>query len=355
MREVSMKNSRRYNVAVVGATGNTGNNVLKIIAERNFPVENMYAIASERSVGKQVSFRNQNLNVTNFSSVDFSKVDIAIFCAGSEFFKKNAQEVAAAGCTIIDKTSYFRLNPQIPLIVPEVNLKDLEKGAPLGIISTPNCVATPLSMVLKALLKISLIKRVVVSTYQAVSGAGKNAIDELYNQTKSIISAGDAVREVFPKQIAFNIIPSIGGIYDSGVTGEEEKISLELRKILKVDIKSAVTCVRVPVFIGHGMSLACEFSKDVSVEAVREALEEFEGILVIDNREEEAFVTPLEAQGEDSVYISRVRKDLSVKNGILLWIVADNLRKGAALNSVQIAEQMIEIDPKLKLFKNKNK
>lgn len=347
-----MKNPRRYNVAVIGATGNTGSNVLKILAERNFPVENVYAVASERSVGKIVSYKNQNLKVTNFPSVDFSKIDIAIFCAGSEFSGKHARSVTEAGCTVIDKTSYFRLNPQVPLIVPEVNLKDLEKGAPIGIIATPNCVATPLSMVLSPLSKISPIKRIVVSTYQAVSGAGKKAIDELYNQTKSLISVGDVAKEVFSKQIAFNVIPSIGEIYDSGISGEEDKISLEIRKILRADIKSAVTCVRVPVFIGHGISVACEFSKTITVELARQTLEEFEGILLVDNREEEVFVTPLEAQGEDSVFVSRIRQDYSVKNGLLLWIVSDNLRKGAALNSVQIAEHMIAIDPKLKLFKN---
>lgn len=348
-----MKSSRKYNVAVIGATGSTGNSVLRIMAERKFPVENVYAIASKRSVGKLVSFGNQNLQVTNFSSVDFSKVDIAVLCAGSEFSRRNALAIAEVGCTVIDKTPCFRMDSKVPLVVPEVNANSLEKGAPLGIVSAPNCIAIPLSMIFKALSKISPIKRAVVSTYQAVSGAGKRAIDELYSQTKSLISAMETKSEVFSKQIAFNVIPSIGGMADSGISGEEDKVSLEIRKILRSDIKLAVTCVRVPVFIGHGISVACEFSKEMGdVEKARQALSEFGGILVVDNGEEDVFATPLDVQGEDSVYVSRIRQDCSVKNGLLFWVVADNLRRGAALNSVQIAEEMIAIDPQLRLFKN---
>lgn len=349
-----MKCSRNYNVAVIGATGNAGMETLQILGERDFPVADIFAVASERSVGKIVSFKNKEIKVQLISDVDFSKVDIAIFCAGSGFSKKYAPIAAKAGCVIIDKTSYFRLNPKVPLIVPEINRNILRKGAPLGIISTPNCVAVPLTMTLKALSVISPIKRIVVSTYQSVSGAGRKAIDELYAQSKAIMSTGPINAEVFPKQIAFNVIPQIGDVYENGVTDEEDKIVGEVCKILKSDIKVAVTCVRVPSFIGHGLSVACEFSKEVTEEAAYEAFDNFEGIVTIDRRNENGIVaTPIDSQGEDAVYVSRIRKDCSVKNGILYWVVADNLRKGAALNSVQIAEEMIRIDSDLSIFKAK--
>ena len=350
-----MRNSRKYNVAVVGATGNAGNNTLKILADRDFPVENIVAVASEKSVGKKVSFKKQNLEVQSFSSVDFSKVDLAIFCAGSKFSQKYAKQVAEAGCVIIDKSSYFRLNPKVPLIVPEVNAKALSKGAPLGIISTPNCVAVPLAMCLKALTAVAPIKRAVVSTYQAVSGAGKATTDELYNQTKAVVSSGEVITDVFSKQIAFNAIPVIGSLYSSGVSEEEDKISSEICKILKTDVKIAVTCVRVPVFIGHGMSVVCEFTKEISDEMAYQAFDDFEGILTLDRRNEGIAATPLDAQGEDAVFVSRVRKDFTTKNGLMFWTVTDNLRKGAALNSVQIAELLIDTDPKLRSFKYKAK
>ncbi len=350
-----MAKSIEYNVAVVGATGNAGNNTLKILAERNFPVGEVFAVASEKSVGKKVSFKSRDIEVQSFDSVDFSQVDLAIFCAGSSFSKKYAQQVAEAGCTIIDKSSYFRFNPKVPLVVPEVNEKILSKGAALGIISTPNCVAVPLSMTLKALIDVAPIKRVVVSTYQAVSGAGHAASDELYNQTKAVVSSGTVVTDVFSKQIAFNAIPVIGDIDGSGVSDEEDKVSREICKILKSDVRVAVTCVRVPTFIGHGMSVCCEFSKEISPEDAYHAFDCFEGILVVDRRADGIVATPLDAQGEDAVFVSRVRKDPTVKNGLMFWVVTDNLRKGAALNSVQIAERLINIDPKLKLFKYKTK
>ncbi len=349
-----MKKQKKYAVAVIGATGNTGNNTLKILAERNFPISEIYAIASEKSRGKKVSFKNQDITVTDFSSVDFSKVDIAFFCAGAKVSKTYVKKATEVGCTVIDKTSYFRLEPKVPLVVPEVNLNSLKKGASYGIISNPNCVAIPLCIALKALSQVSPLKRVVISTYQSVSGAGKQAIDELYNQTKAVVSSEEVTTDVFSKQIAFNVIPAIGDIYENGMSDEESKISSELCKILKSDVKVAVTCVRVPVFIGHGISVACEFSKDISVNDAYEAFENFESLLVIDRKNEDnIFATPLDAQGEDSVFISRVRKDYSVKNGLLFWVVADNLRKGAALNSVQIAEKMVDIDSNLNLFKLK--
>ncbi len=349
-----MKHSKDYNVAVIGATGNAGMETLQILAERNFPVADIFAVASERSIGKVVSFKNRDVKVQLISDIDFSKVDIAIFCAGSSFSRKYAPVAAKAGCVVIDKTAYFRLNPKVPLVIPEVNIKALHKGAPLGIISTPNCVAVPLTMTLKALLQLSPIKRVVVSTYQSVSGAGRKAIDELYAQSKAVLSTGPINTEVFPKQIAFNVIPQIGDVYENGVTDEEDKISGEVCKILKSDVKVAVTCVRVPSFIGHGMSVACEFAKEVTEEDVYEVFNNFEGIVTIDRRNENGIVaTPIDSQGEDAVYVSRIRKDCTVKSGILYWAVSDNLRKGAALNSVQIAEEVITIDSDLGIFKAK--
>jgi aspartate-semialdehyde dehydrogenase len=347
-----MECKKEYSIAVVGATGNAGMKTLQILAERNFPISNVIAIASERSIGKFVSFKEKTIAVQRFPDVDFSKVDIAFFCAGSRFSAKNAEAVANLGCVIIDKTSYFRLNPKVPLIVPEINANDLKNGAPLGIISTPNCVVVPLAMTLKALSNMAPIERVVVSTYQSVSGAGRKAIDELYHQSKGIISVGNVKPEIFSKQIAFNLIPAIGDIYKSGVTDEEDKISREICKILKSGVRVAVTCVRVPVFIGHAMTVACEFSSDsINEKDARMAFANFDGIITIDRRDEIAFATPTDIQGEDSVYVSRIRKDQTIKNGLIYWVVADNLRKGAALNSVQIVENIISIDSRLDIFK----
>ncbi|MDR0968564.1 MAG: aspartate-semialdehyde dehydrogenase [Holosporaceae bacterium] len=342
-----------YNVAVIGATGNAGMKTLQILAERDFPVKNMTAIASERSVGKEVSFRDETLKVQKIADVDFSKVDLAFFCAGSGVSRRYAGVATAAGCVVIDKTSHFRLNPKVPLIIPEINGDVLKKGAPLGIASTPNCAATPIAMTLKGLSALAPIKRVVATTFQSVSGAGRAAIDELYEQDKTLLSGGTPKTEVFSRQIAFNVIPVVGGLYESGVSEEEDKVSCEIRKILKSDVQVAVTCVRVPVFIGHCATIACEFSKQISAENVREAFENVEGVLVLDRRgESEIFATPLDVQGEDAVYVSRIRKDESVKSGLLYWVAADNLRKGAALNSVQIAELMVSIDPTLRKFQS---
>jgi aspartate-semialdehyde dehydrogenase len=349
-----MKYKNKYNIAVVGATGNTGIQTLQILAERNFPSNEVIAIASPRSMGKYVSFGNTFLKIKQIADVDFSKIDMAFFCAGSSVSCKNADAVTGAGCVIIDKTSYFRLNPKVPLIIPEINANTLKSGgAPLGIISTPNCIAVPLAMTFKALSKLSPIKRVIVSTYQSVSGAGRRAMDELYNQSKTIISAGTSQPEVFTKQIAFNAIPLIGNIYASGFSEEEDKISCEIRKILGAGISVAATCVRVPVFIGHAMSVACEFTKSFEEKNIYDTFEDMEGIVVVDRRgkSEEEFITPLDTQGEDAVYVSRIRKDTTIKNGLLYWVATDNLRKGAALNSVQIAETLISMDPGLKKFK----
>ena len=345
---------RRYNVAVVGATGNAGMTTLQILAERKFPMENIVVVASKNSVGKVVSCGDRILKINDISEIDFSKFDLAIFCAGSAVSAKYAENVTKSGCCIIDKTSHFRFDPHVPLIVPEVNGDMLQKGAQ-GIISTPNCVATPLSVSLKALSNINTIRRIVVSTYQSVSGAGKKAIEELYSQTKNVISALKNSNEVFPKQIAFKVIPLIGDL-NSGVSGEEEKISREICKILKLPIRVAVTCVRVPVFIGHAMSVACEFENPMKLHDVYDAFNNMEGLVVVDRRDRNnGFSTPMDVQGEDGIHISRVRKDTTVENGVLYWIACDNLRKGAALNSVQIAETMIKIDPTLGIFKSKVK
>ena len=347
-------NAKEYNVAIVGATGSTGSKTMEILAERKFPVANIIPIASNRFSGREVSFKNSSIKVRTFENADFSDVDLTFFCAGNAVSRKYAGQVADSGSVIIDKSSYFRLDSKVPLIVPEVNAKALKKGAPLGIISTPNCVAVPLTIVLKALSEVSAIKRVVVSTYQSVSGAGRRGIDELYNQSKTIMSAGTPTPEVFPKQIAYNVIPSIGDITALGTCDEEEKVASEIRKILRSDVKIAVTCVRVPTFIGHCMSLACEFAKPVSEHDAFDAFDNFEGIVTLDRREDNGvFATPIDVQGEDGVFVSRVRKDYSTKNGLMLWIACDNLRKGAALNSVQIAEELIAEDPQLKMFRKK--
>lgn len=344
--------SKNYNIVVVGATGNAGQTTLQILDERNFPINKIYAVASKRSLGKFVSCGDRSLKICELSEIDFSDVDIAIFCAGSGVSARYYEEVTKAGCTIIDKTSYFRFHPNVPLIVPEVNGEMLQKGANMGIVSNPNCVATPLSMSLKALSNVAPINRVVVSTYQSVSGAGKRGISELYSQTKNAIVAAESRSEIFPKQIAFNVIPLVGGLDANGVSAEEEKIAGEICKILKMPIRVAVTCVRVPVFIGHAMSIACEFENSVTVENAWEAFQSFEGLVTIDRRDrDDGFITPLETQGEDGVYVSRVRRDMTVPNGLLYWVAADNLRKGAALNGVQIAETMIKIDPTLAKFK----
>lgn len=349
-----MKYSKNYNIAVVGATGNAGMTTLQILEERKFPVNEIVAIASEHSIGRLVSFKNKDIKIQLFSDVDFSKIDIAILCAGSGFSHRNAASITDAGAVIIDKTSCFRLNPKVPLIVPEINGDSLQKGAPLGIISTPNCVAVPLSLTLKALMQIAPIKRVVVSTYQSVSGAGKKGVEELYSQSKAILSTGAVNSEVFQKQIAFNVIPQIGDMYENGITDEEDKISSEVCKILKSSVKVAVTCVRVPSFIGHGMSVACEFAKAITEKEAYDAFNNFDGVVTLDRRNDGIGVaTPIDSQGEDAVYVSRIRLDNTMKNGLLYWTVSDNLRKGAALNSVQIAEEMVRMDPSLKLFKSR--
>lgn len=331
-----------YTIAVIGATGNVGQEVLNNLVERGFPYKQVHAVASNRSVGQPVSFGEQEtLRVQGLEDFDFSKIDLAFFCAGSDVSKVYAPKAAKQGAIVIDKASYFRLDPGVPLVIPEVNGDALkfEKGQ---IITSPNCVALPLVMVLKPLMDKVPIKRVVLSTYQSVSGMGKAAMDELYNQCKGIYVNDIPTPQVFPKPIAFNVIPLVGHFEASGHTDEETKVMMETRKILGNSFKLAVTCVRVPVFVGHSLSVNIEFEKPMTPVEARRLLSEAPGLFVLDRTSQDSFLTPVEVAGEDLVAVSRIRQDQSVAHGLDLWIVSDNLRKGAALNAVQIAETLIK-------------
>jgi aspartate-semialdehyde dehydrogenase len=324
-----------FNVAVIGATGNVGRETLDILAERKFPVKNIFAIASSSSLGMEVSFGDAVVKIIALETVDFSKIDIAFFSAGSEISKKYAQKASALGCIVIDKSSYFRLDPEIPLIVPEVNLVELAKYKHNKLIANPNCCTIPLVTALKPLDNAAKIERIIISTYQSTSGAGKEAMDELYHQTKSSYAFNESNSTIFPKPIAFNIIPQIGTFLEDGYTSEEQKIALEIEKIMGSHIKASITCVRVPVFVGHSMSVNVEFKQQLNAAEAAEILSESDGVKVaLDNQ----YLTPKEVVGDDLVHISRLRDDHSRKNTINMWICADNLRKGAALNAVQIAE-----------------
>ncbi|MBI2707085.1 MAG: aspartate-semialdehyde dehydrogenase [Proteobacteria bacterium] len=332
----------KYRVAVVGATGNVGREILNTLAERKFPLEEIRAVASSDSVGQRVSFGEDDvLDVIPITDFDFSGFDFALFSAGSAVSAEFAPIAAQAGCIVIDNSSHFRQEPEIPLIVPEVNPESLVSYRNCNIIANPNCVALPLSMVLKPLLDEAGLKRVVVSTYQSVSGAGRAAMDELFNQTRAIYMNQPVVKEEMSKQIAFNVIPQIDNFMPDGTTFEETKISLETQKILGVNLGMAVTCVRVPVFIGHSLAVSVELENPLSVGEARALWRDFPGLSIVDYRQEDGFVTPAEVAGEDPVFISRIRRDTSVPHGLLFWVVSDNLRKGAALNAVQIAEQLI--------------
>lgn len=336
-----------YKVVVVGATGNVGREVLSVLAERNFPIDEIRAVASSRSIGTQVSFgEDETLTVDDLATFDFSGYDIAFFAAGSKVAKEYAPKAAGQGCTVIDKSSAFRMAADVPLIVPEVNSDALSTYRDTNIISNANCVAIPLAMALAPLHREVGIKRVVVSTYQSVSGAGRSAMDELFQQTRCVYVNQAIERDIFTKQIAFNIIPHIDIFNETtGETGEESKVKDETRKILDLpDLPMAVTCVRVPVFVGHSMSINVELDSPLSAGEARALLRESPGISIIDHRMDEGYVTPLEVAGEDNVFISRIRSDDSVENGLQLWVVADNLRKGAALNAVQIAESLAKIN-----------
>ncbi len=330
-----------YKVAVVGATGNVGREMLSILAERLFPVSEVVALASTKSVGREVSFGDDTLKVKALDYYDFKGTDLVLMAAGSHVSKPWAPKIAAAGALVIDNASFWRLDREVPLVVPEVNAGDLDH-IKKGIIANPNCAIAQLVVALKPLHDEATIKRVVVATYQSVSGAGKEAMDELFRQTRAVFVA-DPIEEHkhFTKQIAFNVIPQIQDFHASGYTNEEFKMMAEVQKILDPNILLTATCVRVPVFVGHSEAVNVEFEKPITAERARAILREAPGILVVDKREDGGYVTPIEVAGEDATYVSRIRKDPTVDHGLSLWVVADNLRKGAALNAVQIAECLI--------------
>ena len=337
--------NRKYNIAIAGATGNVGREILSILDERDFPIDNLYLLASSRSKGKKIIFKDQELIVEDLSEFDFTKAQISLFSPGGSVSAEFAPKAAAAGCIVIDNTSYFRMKDDVPLIVPEVNVDALQEffdeNNRSNIIANPNCSTIQMVVALKPLHDAAIINRVVVSTYQATSGAGKDAMDELFDQTQGIYVNKPIKKNKFTKQIAFNAIPHIGSFIENGNTEEEEKMINETKKILDEGIKITATCVRIPVFIGHSESVNIEFDSPLSENKATELLSNFKNISVVDHRKDEGYVTPVEAAGEDKVYISRIRQDLSVDNGLNLWVVSDNLRKGAALNAVQIAEVLI--------------
>ncbi|MGB0935693.1 MAG: aspartate-semialdehyde dehydrogenase [Alphaproteobacteria bacterium] len=331
-----------YSVAVVGATGNVGREIMQMLAERQFPISEIHALASRDSLGKEISFgEDETVPAKNLETFDFSKVDYVFASAGAKISKQYAPKAAAAGAVYIDNSSAFRMDPNVPLVVPEVNAEALHNVRESNIVASPNCVAIPLAMVLRPLHDLATVKRAVVSTYQSTSGAGRDAMDELFSQTRTIFMNNPITKEEFPKQIAFNVIPQIGYFEESGMTGEEDKVIKETQKIVDPSIGISATCVRVPVFVGHAISANIEFDSPIDEKAARDALKEH-GVTIIDHRVEDGYITPVEAAGEDGVYVSRVRKDPSVDYGLNLWIVSDNLRKGAALNVVQIAEALIK-------------
>ncbi len=329
-----------YKIAVVGATGNVGREMLNVLIQRQFPIAEVVALASTRSVGTEVSFGDGTLKIKALDYYDFKGTDICLMSAGGEIAREWAPKIAAQGCVVIDNSSAWRMDRQVPLVVPEVNADALNE-MPRGIVANPNCSTAQLVVALKPLHDLFKIKRVVVSTYQSVSGAGKEAMDELFTQTRAVFVADPIAQGTFTKQIAFNVIPHIDVFLDSGVTKEEWKMAVETQKILDPDIQLTATCVRVPVFVGHSESVNIEFELPVTAEKARAALRAAPGILVVDKREDGGYVTPIECAGEDATFVSRIRKDPTVENGLNLWIVADNLRKGAALNAVQIAECLV--------------
>eukprot|EP01037_Dinobryon_pediforme_P001432 gene1432-1453_t len=333
-----------YRVAVVGATGAVGREIIKTLYERAFPIKDIVALASARSVGQEISFGDKRvLKVQNLETFDFSNTDIGLFSPGASISAVHAPRAAAQGCLVIDNTSQFRMDPDVPLVIPEVNPQALHKIRK-GIIANPNCSTMQMLVALKPLHDLFKIKRVVVSTYQSVSGAGKEGMDELFNQTKASFVNDPAAPEMFTKPIAFNVIPHIDVFMEDGSTKEEWKMVVETKKILDPDIAVHATCVRVPVFIGHSEAINIEFHKPASVAEVRQALRDAPGVVVMDTREDGGYITPIESAGEDATFVSRIRKDPTVEHGIALWCVSDNLRKGAALNAVQIAETVVAMN-----------
>ena len=326
------------NVVIVGATGNVGRAIVRILEERQFPIQSIRGIASDTSIGKKISFgMKKEIAAESLNSFDFSKVDIVFMCAGSKISKEYSKKISDLGVRVIDKSCYSRMDNNVPLIVPEVNLSSLDTNKHT-IVASPNCIAIPLTVALKPLDNAAKIKRVVISTYQSVSGKGKKAMDELYAQTKAKYTFKDHPPKIFEKNIAFNIIPKIGDLNNNGISDEEEKIAEEFSKIMERNITISVTCVRIPTFIGHAMSVNVEFESNISAQESLEILQESEGVIIAEGNNG---ITPIEAAGENAVFISRIRNDTSKKNCINLWIVTDNLLKGAALNAVQIAEHML--------------
>mgnify|MGYP000191567802 CR=1 FL=1 len=329
-------------IAVVGATGNVGRELLNILEERMFPADEVFAVASRRSLGKEVSYGDRTLKCHDIEQFDFTQVDLVLMSAGGATAKEWAPKIAKAGAITIDNSSAWRMDPDVPLVVPECNGEAVMGYEKKMIIANPNCSTAQLVVALKPLHDAVGITRVVCSTYQSVSGAGKEAMDELWNQTRGVFVNDEPTPEVFQKEIAFNVIPQIDVFMDDGFTKEEWKMVVETKKILDPKIKLTATCVRVPVFIGHAEAVNVEFDGDVNEDEIRDALKSAPGIVVVDHRADEGYVTPAECAGEDPVFVSRIRKDPTVEDGINMWVVADNLRKGAALNTVQIAEALIK-------------
>ncbi|MFQ5347589.1 MAG: aspartate-semialdehyde dehydrogenase [Rhodothalassiaceae bacterium] len=330
-----------YHVAVVGATGLVGQEMLNILAERTFPVREVTALASRRSLGQEVHFGERSLRVKALDNFDFSDVDIAFFSAGGSVSAEYAPKAAAAGAVVIDNSSHFRMDPEVPLVVPEVNADALAGYTKKNIIANPNCSTAQLVVALKPLHDAARIRRVVVATYQAVSGAGNAASDELFRQTRAIYVNDPIEPEHFTKQIAFNVIPHIDRFLEDGATREEWKMVVETKKILDPAIELIATCVRVPVFVGHSEAVVVEFEREITPGSARKILREAPGCLVVDKRADGGYVTPVECAGEYATYVSRIRRDATVPNGLAMWVVSDNLRKGAALNAVQIAESLV--------------
>jgi aspartate-semialdehyde dehydrogenase len=335
-----------FKVAIVGATGNVGREMLDILAERNFPVSELVPLASSRSVGREVSFGDKVLKCKNLDDYDFTGTDFVLMSAGGDISKQWAPKIGATGAIVIDNSSAWRYHEDVPLVVPEVNGDVLDaymaRNDRKNIIANPNCSTAQLVVALKPLHDLATITRLVVSTYQSVSGAGKEGMDELWNQTKGIFVNDAPEAKKFSKQIAFNVIPHIDVFMEDGYTKEEWKVLAETKKMLDPKIKVSCTAVRVPVFVGHSEAVNIEFANPISPDEARDALREAPGIVVIDKREAGGYITPVEAKGEDATYVSRIREDATVENGLAMWVVSDNLRKGAALNTIQIAETLIE-------------
>ena len=331
-----------YKIAVAGATGAVGYELLSILAERNFPADEVVALASAKSKGREVSFgEDKVLVVEDLADFDFTGTDIALFSPGGKVSAEHAPRAAAAGCVVIDNTSHFRMDDDVPLVIAEVNPEAIAGYKARNIIANPNCSTMQMLVACKPLHDLATIERIVVATYQAVSGAGRSAMDELWNQTKGMYVNDDPSINNFTKRIAFNVIPHIDEFMKDGSTREEWKMAQETKKILDPDIEVMATCVRVPVFVGHAEAVHLEFERPISVKQARRALSRAPGVVVVDKRDDGGYITPMECTGEDAVYVSRIRSDPTVNHGLALWVVSDNLRKGAALNAVQIAEQLV--------------